>query len=88
MERETPYEDPVVRDYGDLLSMTQAGEIQGLADAGAEALVARRLEMAVALAGGQPVSNRGVGRASARDEDLVSESGATVALAAHVAPGR
>jgi hypothetical protein len=34
MEREIPYEEPVVQDYGDLLSMTQAGEIQGFEDAG------------------------------------------------------
>jgi hypothetical protein len=28
------YEGPTIEDYGDLLSMTQAGELQGMEDAG------------------------------------------------------
>jgi hypothetical protein len=31
---EAPYEEPVVRDYGDLLAMTQAGKIEALEDLG------------------------------------------------------
>ena len=34
LERETPYEEPVVQDYGDLLEITRAGEIHGMEDAG------------------------------------------------------
>ncbi len=29
-----PYEGPTIEDYGDLLSMTRAGELQGMEDAG------------------------------------------------------
>lgn len=34
VDEQTPYEAPVLEDYGDLMQMTQAGEIQGVEDAG------------------------------------------------------